>query len=54
MVGTSIKGSVKKENKPIRNDRTRSLQEVRAFYKRYFSLWEITRIFMIPEQTKSK
>ena len=37
-VRVSIKGAVKKENKRIRNDRTRLLPEVRAFHKRYFSL----------------
>ena len=36
---------LKKGNKR-RNDRTRLLQEVRAFHKRYFSLWE----FMKPGQ----
>jgi len=50
-VRASIK-AVKKENKRIRNDRTRLLQEVRAFYKRYFSLWEITRILWNPGANK--
>ena len=49
-----VKGSVKKRNKRIRNDRTRSLQEVRAFYRRYFSLRVNNQDFMEPEQTKSK
>ena len=37
-VRTSIKEAFKKENKRIRNDRTRLLQEVRAYDKRYFAL----------------
>ena len=45
-VRARIKGSVKKENKRIKNDRIRLLQEVRAFHKRYFSL----RDFMESEQ----
>ena len=45
-VRARIKGSVKKENKRIRNDRTHLLQEERAFHKRYFSL----RDFMESEQ----
>ena len=36
MLRARIKGAVKKDNKRIRNDRTRLLQKVRAFHKRYF------------------
>ena len=45
---------LKKENKRIRNDRTRLLQEVRVFHKRYFSLRANNEDFMEREQTKSK
>ena len=46
------KGLFKKGNKRIRNERTRLLQEVRAFHKSYFSLRAYNQDFMEPEQTK--
>ena len=45
---------LKKGNKIIRNDRTRLLQEVRAFHKQYFSLRVNNQDFMELEQTKNK
>ena len=38
IVRARLKRVIKKENKRIRNDRSNLLPEVRAFYKRYFSL----------------
>ena len=51
-VRARIKGSVKKENKRIRNDLTRLLQEVRAFHERYFSLPDIVRILWYRSKQK--
>ena len=48
------KWCVKKGNKKIKNKRIRLLQEVCAFYKRYFSLRVNNQDFMEPEHTKSK
>ena len=45
---------LKKENKRIRNYRTRLLQEVHVFHKRYFSLRVNNQDFMEPRQTKNK